>query len=155
MTTFFQTFSLCYSTWSLSASGNTFFLKKWFYDLTISSKQNGFIHFQSSSKTVLHAHFFIVTALFLFHVFQHCNVTLLVFLFLLLIRTKFKVYKLDPVMEKNSAQAHCFLFCCYYCSNPIYLKVFHKVLLPRTQHKSKRRQLLLTKKEICHFLSNI
>lgn len=100
---------LLMTTCSLSASGNTFFLKKSFNELTISSKQNGFIHFQSSNKTVLHAHFFTVTALFLFHVFQHCNVTLLVFLLLLLIRTKFKAYKLDPVRTVLKPTVICFV----------------------------------------------
>lgn len=107
----FQIFSLCFSTWPLPASENRFIFKNRFHDLTISSKQNGFIHFQCSNKTALHAHFVTITVLLLFHVFQHCNVTVLVLLFLLVISSwpKVKPYKLDSVMGENGAQAHRFV----------------------------------------------
>lgn len=88
-----------------------FILKNWFNDLTISSKQGGFLHFQLSSRTVLHAHFITIIVFVLFHVFQHCNVTLLVLLFLLTISSwpKVKPYRLDSVMAENRARAPCFI----------------------------------------------
>lgn len=131
----FQTFSLCFSSWSLPDPINTFIFKKWFHDFTISSKQNEFIYFQSSGKSAHMLIFFkMVTALLLFHVFQYCNVIVLVFLFLLAIRnsTKFRPYELDSVMGENDTWSHCFLFCFYYYSNLFCLKVIYKVLLPRT-----------------------
>jgi len=64
-----------------------------------------------SVPTKLCAHFVTITVLLLFHVFQHCNVTVLVSFFHLVISSwpKVKAYKLNSIMGENGAQAHYFV----------------------------------------------